>query len=236
MKYLQVLSFACVSTILLASCGKNYSRMNQNESLDWQKKAEANPTGTWRKKCDPGLHNGRGEDRSFRFENGRYYEETTSYKAGCKDIEFAFKIEGTYKVEGPSKSAKDFSYSENNVVLNDAGDAYDLDIEISLYRVIHEDIPKDLDMFRKACASARYDEITRELEIDPKNCDFEGFAENKFTVYRTDGNTINFGFYLGNMEEFNPKGGSTRELRGNVLFPARHPDVLTRTEVLPSPK
>ncbi len=177
--------------------------------------------GTWIQACVP---NGVQSEERLILKNGKFTREFVTYSNNCAERKDAFTTSGTFVVGDAAVNTKELVYENGNFVLKPASltGFRNIDFTIdawtfSLSADLSGQDDADIQALKTECPALDVRKENQHVSIQRNGCSLKKLPHFSFDIVSVQDDKLTTGIYINDLNSFDPAGGTTPELRNNVM-------------------
>lgn len=177
--------------------------------------------GTWIQACVP---NGVQSEERLILKNGKFTREFVIYSNNCAERKDAFTTSGTFIVGDAAVNTKELVYENGNFVLKPASltGFRNIDFTIdawtfSLSADLSGQDDADIQALKAECPALDIRKESTHVSIQRNGCSLKNLPHFNFDIVSVQDDKLTTGIYINDLNSFDPAGGTTPELRNNVM-------------------
>lgn len=222
---LSLLGFTCLTSCGPAITGQSALAEN-NEMIpppatELQVNFEQLLDGTWTRPCDPAKNS---MEEIVSFNNGKFTREYIGYTNNCKDKGERFRVTGSYVLGSAATNVLELTFERGNFALKPADNqsARNIDFTIDEWEFEFKNPAQnqdrvDLNAMVAECPSVQIEEGVKILKVRRNGCELTQLKNKLFDIISLQKNHLSLGLYINDLNSFDPAGGTSPELRNNVV-------------------
>ena len=228
------LAIALCGFSILQGCGQvfpNETRTTNQQDQTISEESSASSTkpafnekmieGTWTQPCIPG---NKSRAEKLILKDGKFTREFVYYSNECQIKDEQFSYSGTYSLRTKASNVQELSYAKGNFELKPTSfqNVYEIDFTIDEWTIERKEKIKDeeraeLNALSAECSALDVKITDSVLQVRRNGCELSKFTTHLFDIITIQGQQLRLGMYINDLNSFDSAGGTSPELRNNVI-------------------
>lgn len=177
--------------------------------------------GTWQRSCDP---DGAQSEEKLVLNDGTFMREFVTYENNCNVKKDTFTTSGTFVLGDAAVNTQELVYENGNFTLKPASVKgfrnIDFTIEawtFSMSSDLSGQDDADLAALKAECPTLDVRKENTTVVIQRNGCTLKNLPHHNYDIASVQDGRLTTGIYINDLNSFDPAGGTTSELRNNVM-------------------
>ncbi|MEY3903258.1 MAG: hypothetical protein RL189_2564 [Pseudomonadota bacterium] len=196
--------------------GESSQTANENSQS-----AAASIDGSWHRACAP---EGAQSEETLVLNDGVFTREFVTYENNCTVKKDVFTTSGTFELGDAAVNTRELGYENGNFVLKPASvkGFRNIDFTIESWTfVMGADLSgqddADIAALKETCPALEIRKENTTLVIQRNGCTLKNLSHLSYDIVSVQEGRLTTGIYINDLNSFDPAGGTTPELRHNVM-------------------